>query len=102
MQHYLMTFNRSLLLSSALFTSVSPKLLQVPSPVVVFFSWVSCSVSMAFVQSFFLLMMYEDALTSFSELPSQMLGRSVLYRQNEYRFYRPAAFVSPALKTLQI
>ncbi|ODN86072.1 ATP-binding cassette transporter [Cryptococcus wingfieldii CBS 7118] len=33
-----------------------------------------------------------NALTSFSELPSQMLGRSVLYRQNEYRFYRPAAF----------
>ncbi|WWD20557.1 hypothetical protein CI109_105033 [Kwoniella shandongensis] len=33
-----------------------------------------------------------NALTSFSELPSQMMGRSVLYRQNEYRFYRPAAF----------
>lgn len=46
-------------------------------------------------------MMYEDALTSFSELPSQMLGRSVLYRQNEYRFYRPAAFVSLALKALK-
>lgn len=38
-----------------------------------------------------------NALTSFSELPSQMLGRSVLYRQNEYRFYRPAAFALAAV-----
>nr|ODN90094.1 ATP-binding cassette transporter [Cryptococcus depauperatus CBS 7841] len=38
-----------------------------------------------------------NALTSFSELPSQMMGRSVLYRQNEYRFYRPAAFALAAV-----
>lgn len=34
-----------------------------------------------------------NALTSFSELPGQMLGRPILYRQVGYRFYRPSAFV---------
>ncbi|WVQ86013.1 hypothetical protein IAT38_008181 [Cryptococcus sp. DSM 104549] len=38
-----------------------------------------------------------NALTSFSELPSQMMGRSILYRQNEYRFYRPASFAVAAV-----
>ncbi|WVR08472.1 hypothetical protein IAU60_005527 [Kwoniella sp. DSM 27419] len=38
-----------------------------------------------------------NALTSFSELPSQMLGRSVLYRQGEYRFFRPSAFAVAAV-----
>jgi len=33
-----------------------------------------------------------NALTSFSELPSQMMGRPILFRQVGYRFYRPAAF----------
>lgn len=46
-----MAFYRLLLLLSALFTSVFPKLLPVPSPVVVFFSWVSCLVSMFFEQA---------------------------------------------------
>ncbi|EIW69828.1 hypothetical protein TREMEDRAFT_43505 [Tremella mesenterica DSM 1558] len=38
-----------------------------------------------------------NALTSFSELPSQMMGRPVLYRQVGYRFYRPAAFAVAAV-----
>lgn len=38
-----------------------------------------------------------NALTSFSELPSQMQGRSVLYRQSGYRFFRPAAFAVAAV-----
>lgn len=33
-----------------------------------------------------------NALTSFSELPGQMMGRPILYRQAGYKFYRPAAF----------
>lgn len=32
------------------------------------------------------------ALTSFSELPGQMMGRPILFRQVGYRFYRPAAY----------
>jgi hypothetical protein len=38
-----------------------------------------------------------QALTSFSELPSQMMGRPILYRQVGYRFYRPAAFAVAAV-----
>jgi ATP-binding cassette subfamily G (WHITE) protein 2 (SNQ2) len=38
-----------------------------------------------------------NALTSFSELPSQMMGRPILYRQVGYRFYRPAAFAVAAV-----
>ena len=38
-----------------------------------------------------------NALTSFSELPGQMMGRPILYRQVGYRFYRPAAFAVAAV-----
>ncbi|CAK9786637.1 ATP-binding cassette transporter [Cutaneotrichosporon oleaginosum] len=38
-----------------------------------------------------------NALTSFSELPGQMLGRPILYRQVGYRFYRPAAYAVAAV-----
>lgn len=40
---------------------------------------------------------HPQALTSFSELPSQMMGRPILYRQVGYRFYRPAAFAVAAV-----
>lgn len=33
-----------------------------------------------------------NALTSFSELPSQMMGKSILYRQSGYKFFRPGAY----------
>ena len=38
-----------------------------------------------------------NALTSFSELPSQMMGKSILYRQSGYRFFRPGAFAVAAV-----
>lgn len=38
-----------------------------------------------------------NALTSFSELPGQMMGRPILYRQVGYRFYRPSAFAIAAV-----
>jgi ABC-type multidrug transport system ATPase subunit len=38
-----------------------------------------------------------NALTSFSELPGQMMGRPILYRQVGYRFYRPAAYAVAAV-----
>ncbi|KAL7421564.1 ATP-binding cassette transporter snq2 [Cryptotrichosporon argae] len=38
-----------------------------------------------------------NALTSFSELPGQMMGRPILYRQVGYRFYRPSAFAVAAV-----
>ena len=33
-----------------------------------------------------------NALNSFSELPSMMMGRPILYKQTNYKFYRPGAF----------
>ncbi|KAL7416554.1 putative ATP-binding cassette transporter [Mrakia frigida] len=33
-----------------------------------------------------------NALNSFSELPSMMMGRPILYRQANYKFYRPGAY----------
>ena len=38
-----------------------------------------------------------NALTSFSELPSQMMGKSILFRQSGYRFFRPGAFAVAAV-----
>ncbi|WOO79751.1 ABC transporter G family member 14 [Vanrija pseudolonga] len=38
-----------------------------------------------------------NALTSFSELPSQMMGRPILFRQVGYRFYRPSAYAVAAV-----
>jgi ABC-type multidrug transport system ATPase subunit len=38
-----------------------------------------------------------NALTSFSELPTQMMGRPILFRQVGYRFYRPAAYAVAAV-----
>jgi ATP-binding cassette, subfamily G (WHITE), member 2, SNQ2 len=32
-----------------------------------------------------------NSLNAFSELPSQMQGRGILYKQSGYRFYRPSA-----------
>ncbi len=32
-----------------------------------------------------------NALNAFSELPSQMMGRPITYKQVGYRFYRPGA-----------
>lgn len=56
------------------------------------------SVSGAFTRGgvLFLSLLF-NALTSFSELPGQMMGRPILYRQNGYRFYRPAAFAVAAV-----
>ena len=35
---------------------------------------------------------FPQALNSFSELPSMMMGRPILYKQTNYKFYRPGAF----------
>lgn len=32
-----------------------------------------------------------NAFSAFAELPTQMLGRQIIWRQKTYRFYRPAA-----------
>jgi ABC-type multidrug transport system permease subunit len=32
-----------------------------------------------------------NALNAFSELPTQMMGRPIMYKQVGYRFYRPGA-----------
>ncbi|KAL7416336.1 putative ATP-binding cassette transporter [Mrakia frigida] len=37
-----------------------------------------------------------NALNSFSELPSMMMGRPILYKQTNYKFYRPGAFAIAA------
>jgi len=33
-----------------------------------------------------------NALNSFSELPSMMMGRPILYKQTNYKFFRPGAY----------